>query len=1170
VAETLAEVALVARGDMSKLRGDTVGPARRMGEDAGREFGDGFTRGADGRIRSSDGRFVASGKSSAKAFASGFGSSNALTHVASLTAARFALVGASAAAAAPGILHFAAALAPATGALVALPAAMMATVAAGATLKVATAGVGDAITKEFTGTAKQAKKAMDALPPAAQAFARSIIRLKPALDALRASVSERFFRPLQDEIAPLAAKYLPMLKASMSDVAGPLGGLAEQFAQSAGKAAMFSAVRNLFDQTATALVRVRAAIDPLMIAFADLLNATLPLMPGMAGGFADAAKRAGEFVSEASKSGQVKQIFLDAMTALRDMAAIVGNVAGIFGSFYSAANSGSSTLLGNLREMTGRAREFFATSQTGEVLRSLFASLSVIGAALRDTLGAALIAVGKSIVILVPGLTGLATVASRVVVALAPLVPMVAFLAARILESVVPALHSMIDATATVVGWLDRHRGVAVTLAAVVGGLAVVMQAHAAALAVAAAGGLVAWFRGTTLIAGATKVWAAAQWALNAALAPVGLIIGAVVVAVGLLVAGVIYAYKHHEGFRDLVQRVWAGIQSAAGAVAAWFTGTALPMMRAAWSGISAGAQAMWAVISPVLSVFANHFRTVVGPAVMWLWRNVVSPAFTAIGAAVSFAWTSVIQPTLGFLVAYFRNFVGPTITWLWRNIVSPAFTAIGFIVKAMWAVIQVPLAAISTILRNVVGPSIAWLWRNVVVPHMAGIRGAIQAAWNFIKPIFLALGGFIKTTVAPAFLVGVNAIGKAWDGLKEKAKGPVRFVVNSVINPLIGGFNKIAKVFGTSTVETIDLGRGFARGGRIPGAPSAVDDRIADLIGPAGRSIGAVKVASGEFVVNAKDTAKALPLLRWINDGMRGGLGQAVRRIGRAPAMRPGDGSEGYAFAEGGLVGFVKDVWKSVSNPAAAIKAPIEAALRNIPGSGGFRDVLLAMGRKLTTGFTSWIGKLGGGAGSVGKAADFIRAQAGKPYVWAAAGPGGFDCSGIVSAAYNILHGRAPYNHTFSTGSLPGSFFPKPGIGGALTAGWAHPGQRGASANVGHMAGMLAGGLKFESTGSGGVRVGAGASSVSSFAHQGHFAGGGLVPVAKVATADFGQVTLSRGWNMVKNGTGQPEPLSTNNSGSTDDLLRELIAAVSRLASEFGREMTGMQRGVARAARQV
>lgn len=177
---------------------------------------------------------------------------------------------------------------------------------------------------------------------------------------------------------------------------------------------------------------------------------------------------------------------------------------------------------------------------------------------------------------------------------------------------------------------------------------------------------------------------------------------------------------------------------------------------------------------------------------------------------------------------------------------------------------------------------------------------------------------------------------------------------------------------------------------------------------------------------------------------------------------------------------------------------------------------------------------------------------------------------SGIVSAAWNILHGRAPYNHTFSTGSLPGSFFPKPGTGGALTAGWAHPGQRGASANVGHMAGMLAGGLKFESTGSGGVRVGAGASSVSSFAHQGHFAGGGLVPVAKVATADFGQVTLSRGWNMVKNGTGQPEPLSTNNSSSTDDLIRELIVAVSRLAGEFGREMTGMQRGVARAARQV
>jgi hypothetical protein len=40
-----------------------------------------------------------------------------------------------------------------------------------------------------------------------------------------------------------------------------------------------------------------------------------------------------------------------------------------------------------------------------------------------------------------------------------------------------------------------------------------------------------------------------------------------------------------------------------------------------------------------------------------------------------------------------------------------------------------------------------------------------------------------------------------------------------------------------------------------------------------------------------------------------------------------------------------------------------------------------------------------GGGKGRV--AADFARAQVGKPYVWGASGPGAYDCSGLTSAAW-------------------------------------------------------------------------------------------------------------------------------------------------------------------------
>lgn len=55
--------------------------------------------------------------------------------------------------------------------------------------------------------------------------------------------------------------------------------------------------------------------------------------------------------------------------------------------------------------------------------------------------------------------------------------------------------------------------------------------------------------------------------------------------------------------------------------------------------------------------------------------------------------------------------------------------------------------------------------------------------------------------------------------------------------------------------------------------------------------------------------------------------------------------------------------------------------------------------------------------AGSVGAVLTYAKAQLGKPYVWAAAGPNGFDCSGLVVASY----ARAGINLPHQTGGLIG-----------------------------------------------------------------------------------------------------------------------------------------------------
>jgi tape measure domain-containing protein len=138
-----------------------------------------------------------------------------------------------------------------------------------------------------------------------------------------------------------------------------------------------------------------------------------------------------------------------------------------------------------------------------------------------------------------------------------------------------------------------------------------------------------------------------------------------------------------------------------------------------------------------------------------------------------------------------------------------------------------------------------------------------------------------------------------------------------------------------------------------------------------------------------------------------------------------------------------------------------------------------------------------------VGKAAvkAFIRSTDPLPYVWGGAGPGGYDCSGLVSAVLGKHTGRGGGHgqRYFTTSSIgAGILGLKPGLGGTL--------QIGVTAGTGHMAGRY-GGLGFEARSTrSGIIVGSGARSPGSFARQFHLAKGGHLDPDMVAR--FAQLT--------------------------------------------------------------
>lgn len=196
----------------------------------------------------------------------------------------------------------------------------------------------------------------------------------------------------------------------------------------------------------------------------------------------------------------------------------------------------------------------------------------------------------------------------------------------------------------------------------------------------------------------ATKVWAAAQLALNAVLAlnPIGL----VVAAIAGLVAGIVLLYKKNETFRNIVQTTWNAIKVAIGAVWGWIINTVVPALKTAWDVISTGALA--------------------------LWQNAIQPAWNGIKQVIGFAWEIISDIFNNWKIA--MGLVGSVATELWQTYIAPAWEGIKSAFSAAW---------------------------DFIAPIFENVKGAFSSTGNFIKGVWNGVAGVIKS----AFDGIVNAV---------------------------------------------------------------------------------------------------------------------------------------------------------------------------------------------------------------------------------------------------------------------------------------------------------------------------------------------------------------------------------------------------------------------------
>ncbi|MFE0974279.1 hypothetical protein [Streptomyces rochei] len=681
----------------------------------------------------------------------------------------------------------------------------------------------------------------------------------------------------------------------------------------------------------------------------------------------------------------------------------------------------------------------------------------------------------------------------------------------------------------------------------------------------------------------ATKLWTIALWAYNAALMANPLVL--IVVAVLALVAAIIYAYNRFSWFREGVQAAWAGIQAGAmwlwntalkpffdwfGKIVMWLWNTIIKpyigfliaywqkvaqvalwmwnnAIKPAFNGIMTGAKYLAMIIITVMVTPLTLGFKAVAAIAMWLWRNAIKPAFEGIAWLGRWLWNNVLKPS-------FQQ-IGDKAKWLYYNAIKPAFDGVVAAGKWMWNVVLKPLFKSFWDGLQTLGGWAKWLYEKAIKPAFDAIVSVGKSAWEKgIKPIFDGWKRIIKS-LGGAFDEAVKAIKTAWDKVKDVAREPVQFVVDTVYNKGIRGvWNKVADAFGAKKLDEFK----FARGGVMPGYTPGRD--VHRFVSPTG---GALELSGGEAIMRPEFTrAVGTGFVNTMNAAARSRGAQGVKAalapiLGGNPPM-PTDTSLRYSsggtfpvqrFADGGIFGWIKDrasdavgagskAWNTIKAGASWLKDGLEASaragvkhvvdplLKNFPGMDtGFGRMIRGIPTKIIDtlfGYTKEADKRGGGGiggPRIQAALKWAKTQNGLPYQWAGNGNPSWDCSGFMSAIESVIRGEKPHRR-WATMAFSGRTAPP---------GWVKNGESAfrvgiTNAGVGHTAGTL-GKTNVESRGGDGVVVGSRARGYKDSLFTDWY---GFMP----GSYDSGGY-LQPGLNLAYNGTGRPEPVFTTSQAN-------------------------------------
>jgi phage-related protein len=638
-----------------------------------------------------------------------------------------------------------------------------------------------------------AAAAMAKLSPAAQDLVSKIRALGPAWSSMQLDVQERMLRGVGDAVNLLGQNYIPILGTALGTVAdgynkamlAALGFLNTTEGQALMKTGL--------DNSAAATSILAQALVPVVKGFTELFAVGSQYMPAFAQSILDAANGWATYIQNASASGELNRIIEAGIAVFQTLWQVIQNVAGILGTVFSAGVASGNNFLGTLALVTGEVNKFLATGEGNAALVAIFTTIGDVVQGLLPGIFALAGALATGIIAIGPQLGPLAEAFSNIAISVAPLLTDLMTLAAVVL----PPLVALLNQIAPVAG----------PIVAAFIGMKVVYE-----------------------IAQGFKALQAAVLLLNVAFAanPIGII----VIALAGLVAGLVYAYTHFEGFRNVVDGVFSWISGAVTGVINFFKTT---FVDGIGNGISAVIdffrnlpEQAGAFLSDLPNKIAYALGSLAGTLVRLAidgWQGFQSGITTAFNATV--VWFTALPGRIGDFFTALPGVLLNAGTWALNALLS-GFTT-GFVAVVGWLTgLPGQIGAFFTALPG----NFLQFGTDILTGLVNGLVAGGTAVWDFFAGLIDSFVQGFKDALGIASPSTVFADFGKWilEGLINGLKGMIQAVIGIVLGvgqAIVDGFNSFISAV-TGLWDTFWTGLNSITGGKLDGIRVFIENIIA------------------------------------------------------------------------------------------------------------------------------------------------------------------------------------------------------------------------------------------------------------------------------------------------------------------------------------------------------